>query len=234
MTSKTLGWLMACALLAVTTTSVQAATLQIYQDKSAWASNVGTVSTEDFADNTLNAGLQIKTTQGQIDTATGKWSDVLSPDRQARQLQTVDSLDSAIPTDTNGTTLSQTRFTFSEAIMSVGGDWDTQPGGHGTKIWLTLLNGGIEVLSQEIPHLNGTFWGLVSDLAFTDMVLTSGTNAAIKETYFLDNLVYGSRNAPQTSANTVATPLPAAFWLFVSGLLGLISIKRRSTTRGSS
>lgn len=210
MKSKTLAWLIPLAGAVFMASSIQAATLEIYTDKSAWASKSGAFATETFDDSLLDKGLSITSTQGLIEQ--GMWRDVLAP-------------------DTYGKEPSNTRLSFAGNVMSLGGDWDTRPAGHGTKIWLTLYQGATPILSREIPHLEGSFWGLVSDTAFTDIVLTSSDGQGIKETYHLDNLVYGM---PDASNKLAAVPLPAAFWLFASGLLGLFSIRRRHRPRSAA
>lgn len=208
MKSKTLAWLIPLA-GAVFMASAQAATIEIYMDKSAWVSKTGAFATKTFDDSPLDNGLSTASTQGRV--ASGMWQDVLSPDTDSKKA-------------------GNTRFSFAHDVMSIGGDWDTRPAGHGTRIWLTLFQGATQILSREIPHLEGSFWGLFSDTAFTDIVLTSSDGPGIKETYHLDNLVYGTPTA--LSSSTV--PLPAAFWLFASGLLGLFSIRRQNRSPRSA
>ncbi|TCT23963.1 VPLPA-CTERM sorting domain-containing protein [Thiobaca trueperi] len=214
MTSKTLAWLIPLA-GAVFMASAQAATLEIYTDRSAWASKTGAFATETFDDSPLDNGLKLTSTQGRV--AQGIWQDVLSQ-------------------DIYGNELSNTRFSFADGVTSIGGDWDTRPAGHGTKIWLTLFHGATQILSREIPHIEGSFWGLISDTAFTDIVLTSSDGSGSqeiyrRETYHLDNFTYGTSNA---SDKLASVPLPAAFWLFASGLLGLFSIRRQNRSPRSA
>lgn len=202
MKSEILAWLTPLAGAVFMASSLQAATIQIYTDKSAWTSKTGAFAIETFDDSLRNNGLSAASTQGTVES--GMWQDVLFPGADGRKP-------------------SNTRFSFAHDVLSIGADWDTRPAGHGTKIWLTLFQGATQILSREIPHLEGSFWGLVSDTAFTDIVLTSSDGQGVKETYRLDNLVYGTPIAPLSST----VPLPAAFWLFASGLLGLFSIRRR-------
>jgi hypothetical protein len=166
----------------------------VYTDKASWESAFSTVATEDFTDSVLNTGVSVVSNNGSV--TGGEWQDVI-------------------------TSTGTTTFSFASGIFGFGGDWDLAgPGGQGTGIivTLTLLAGGTEVLTTEIPRtLAGTFWGFVSDVAFTDVLLTMGTQATGIETFHMDNMVY--------SASPV--PVPAAVWLFGSGLLGLLGLKRK-------
>lgn len=167
----------------------------VYTDKASWGSAFSTVATEDFSDTVLNAGVTVVSDAGSV--TGGIWSDRMDP---------------------SGDT---TTFSFASAIFGFGGDWDLAgPGGQGTgiAITLTLLAGGTEVLTTEIPRTTaGTFWGFVTDVAFTDVLLTAGTQQGVAETFHMDNMVY--------SASPV--PVPAAVWLFGSGLLGLLGVRRK-------
>ena len=227
MTSKTLKWLVPLLGFVATIQLAQAATLQIYTDQSKWEADVKVFASEDFADGILNDGLSsIVSDPGKINAAPGviqdgKWRDVLWP-------------------GANGVVGNSTRITFTQNILSFGGIWDTSPAGHGSQIRLTLLNGDQPILSEIIGHRSGTFWGFVSNTPFSSILLTSGTadddeddDNAIKETYNLDNLVYGNGPLPPPTALTQLTsavPIPASIWLFASGLLGLIGIRRRQTS----
>jgi len=170
----------------------------VYTDKASWESAFSTFSTEDFSDSVLNAGVSVISNAGEI--VGGEWSDRVVPSGDS------------------------TTFSFATGIFGFGGDWDLAiPGGEGTgiTITLTLLAGGTEVLTTEIPRsISGTFWGFVSDIAFTDVLLTAGTQSGIAETFTMDNLVY-------SSSPTSAVPVPAAVWLFGSGLLGLLGVRRK-------
>lgn len=192
----------------------QAATT-IYTDKSAWESEFSAYSTEDFSaydgafvqvfNPTLQNGVSVTSDvgfAGSLYYEGGHWHDELSKDGLAPG--------------------NKTTFHFSSGIFGFGGDWDVAHGLPGTGITLTLslVGGGTEVVSTEIPNdLGGDwtydFWGFASDVAFTDVLLTTGTQGDLPlkiETYHLDNMVYSA--AP--------VPVPAAVWLFGSGLIGLV------------
>lgn len=192
--NKKVGLLL--ALVCVFGLSLQAnAATTIYTDKASWEAAFFSVTTEDFTDSALNAGVSVVSDAGSV--TGGIWSDRLVPSGDS------------------------TTFSFASAIFGFGGDWDLAgPAGQGTGITLTLtlLAGGTEVLTTEIPRSTaGTFWGFVSDVAFTDVLLTAGTQSGVAETFHLDNMVY--------SASPV--PVPAAVWLFGSGLLGLLGVRRK-------
>jgi hypothetical protein len=184
------------ALVCIFGLSLQAqAATTIYTDRSAWEASFNTSTTEDFSDAALNAGVTVVSDAGSV--SGGVWSDRLVPSGDS------------------------TTFSFASAIFGFGGDWDLAgPGGQGTGIafTLTLLAGGTEVLTTEIPQTTaGTFWGFVTDVAFTDVLLTAGTQIGSAETFYLDNMAYSSS----------PVPVPAAVWLFGSGLLGLLGVRRK-------
>lgn len=191
--NKKVGLLL--ALVCVFGLSLQAnAATTIYTDKASWEAAFSSVETEDFSDSVLNAGVSVVSDAGSV--IGGEWSDRLTP---------------------SGDT---TTFSFASGVFGFGGDWDLSPSGQGTGIivTLTLLAGGTEVLTTEIPDtISGSFWGFVTDVAFTDVLLTAGTQGGVAETYVMDNMVY--------SASPV--PVPAAVWLFGSGLLGLLGVRRK-------
>ncbi len=170
----------------------------IYTDRSSWESNFSTFSTEDFSDAVLNAGVSVVSDSGNV--VGGEWSDLVVPGGAS------------------------TTFSFSQGIFGFGGDWDLAgPGGQGTgiAITLTLLAGGTEILTTEIPRdTSNTFWGFVTNIAFTDVLLTAGTQVSGVETFTMDNMVYSSASP---------VPVPAAVWLFGSGVLGLLGFRRKAS-----
>jgi hypothetical protein len=196
--NKRITILLALVCMLGLTIQVHAATT-VYTDKAAWESAFSTVATEDFSDTVLNAELSVVSDAGEV--TGGVWHDRVVPGGDS------------------------TTFSFATAIFGFGGDWDLAgPGGMGTGITVTLslLAGGTEVLTTEIPRsIAGSFWGFVTDVAFTDVVLTAGTQSGVAETHTLDNLVY-------SSSPVSAVPVPAAVWLFGSGLLGLLGVRRRT------
>ncbi len=214
MGTNRLAWVVVVLGLFIASTCPRAATIQVYNDQASWELQSPGFSTEDFEGGALSDGLMIASDLGSI--RNGMWQDIVTPDR---------------PGGRDDST--RTRFDFSSEIMSLGGIWNTVPAGHGTKIRITLINDQEQVLSSEIPHLRGEFWGLVADTPFTSVLLTVGSHAGVKETFHLDNLVFGSyvpETTPDASLAPVsAVPLPASFMLFGSGLLGLAMIRRHST-----
>lgn len=71
--------------------------------------------------------------------------------------------------------------------------------------------------SVSSPNVNG-FFGLTSDVAIDYVIIRNGIFPDVgNDRFFIDNL----------SADTVV-PVPAAVWLFGSGLIGLIGFARRN------
>ncbi len=118
-----------------------------------------------------------------------------------------------------------TVWAFSTAVTSFGADWDFNNGGAGTGIdvKIDLLLGGIVVAgailnpSAVTPFVG--FWGFTSTIAFDTVILSTGPQAGVAETYSMDNLGF------------TVIPLPAPVLMAGSGLLGLAAVRfaRRRT-----
>jgi hypothetical protein len=118
-----------------------------------------------------------------------------------------------------------TVWTFSQAMRGFGGWFDLAgPGGVGTgiKVTLSLVGGGTEVVSGEIPgSIEGDFWGFISSKAFTAFSFTEGSGGCCVETYNLDyaKAVYAPAVVP--------VPASALFLGFsLAGLGGLGAMRR--------
>ncbi|EXJ16631.1 hypothetical protein [Imhoffiella purpurea] len=205
------------------TQDISASTI-VHTDKSSWKSQVLALThafqTEDFNDATLNAELTYRTRVGGVYQPEhgagddgGVWKDrVAKPSHHYAELTTT--------------------FEISGGAYAIGGNWDMTPAGHGSHVAISLLDvTGQVISSHEIPYLQGEFWGVVSDAKFSSVLLSSyhDANDLIQETYYLEDMVY-SWDGPSPRASTQGTqavvPLPAAFWLFTSSLMGLIGIGR--------
>ncbi|MFD2110521.1 hypothetical protein [Thiorhodococcus fuscus] len=197
--------------------TVSAATI-IVTDKAAWETQIldltHAFNTENFDDSTLNSELSYSTGAGGVYEPNigagdddGRWKDLVAkPKGPFVELTTT--------------------FEISGGSYGIGGNWDLSPAGHGSHIEITLLDAaGLEIASHEIPYLEGEFWGVISDQKFSGVKLASydGANDRTQETYYLEDMVY-SRGDIMAAATAV--PLPAAFWLFTSSLLGLVGIGR--------
>lgn len=167
-------------ILLFTTQSYAAVT--IYTDRSAWESALGSSYSEEFfEDAVLNPDISVVSDVGYVDTINQYWWDRLAPGGD------------------------QTTFSFSGQAIAFGGHWDLAgPGGVGTGIQLTLINGGTYDIPDEIPNTTGNneFWGFISDTAFTSVRLTAGTQAVGVDTYTMDSMVYAF------SSSTPAVPIP--------------------------
>lgn len=115
-----------------------------------------------------------------------------------------------------------TLFSFDAPILGFGGDWDLAgPGGQGTGISITTMNGGSFVVTQEVPRtLENDFWGFISDMEFSSLSFFEGSQASGVETYTLDNL---------TTGGVSPVPLPAGLPLLLVGLGGLAALRRKKS-----
>lgn len=187
----------ALCLYALTQASANAAFV-VYTDESAWQAAVGSFETEDFEDLTLQSPLSTISSDGNI--SGGLFNDQVN----------------------DGPVLISTSFNFDPGVWGVGGTWDLSPGGAGTGISVTTTAGTF-FIGEIVPNTNG-FWGFVIDETIESMNLSEGscinndcTQPGAVETYTLDNLHMA----------TSPVPVPAAVWLFGSGLIGLVGIARR-------
>ena len=75
------------------------------------------------------------------------------------------------------------------------------------------------------------FWGIVSDTTFDAILMTHGSQQALKETYAMNYMKYGVNdvNLVTTTVPTesvTGVPLPGALWMFVSALVGMTFVRR--------
>jgi hypothetical protein len=170
-----------------------AATFTVLTDRTAFESALTNIVVEDFDDGSVDAPFSVISDAGSV--AGGLWADRVDPGGD------------------------QTTFSFAQATLGFGGDWDLAPEGAGTGIAVTVefAGGGSQAVGTEIPNTTTgfSFWGFTSDMAFTSVTLTSGTVPNIAETYEMDNMTISP------------IPLPAAAWLLGGGLIALGGFGRR-------
>lgn len=190
---------LACAavMAALASTPAVAATINQYTNQATFLAGLTSISVEDFNDGTVDAPFSVSSSVGSV--GGGVWNDRL-------------------------TTSQTTTWSFASAVNGFGGLWDQSPGGPGMGIAFTLTligNAGQQLASFEVPNsLTGSFFGLISDVGFSSILLTAGSQGGIAETYNMDNLTTG----------VSAVPLPAGFGMLVVALgsLGILRRKRRS------
>jgi hypothetical protein len=187
------------------------AAIVIYTDKTEWENALnGQFLTEDFTDLELNTGVSFVATapSGHINPVTttpsgpvgGYYTDVMANNN---------------PNDPS------TTWSFTPEITAYGGDWTLGgPGGSGNS--LNVYIGDSTFVGRIPSSYMGGFWGFISDSPFASVKL-QGATGSNQQNYQLDNMVY----SPVSVSASVSTPIPAAVWLFGSGLIGLIGITRR-------
>ena len=173
---------------ALSASAVTAATA-IYTDVAAFdLATGGNLNMEDFSDTTFE----------NVSISTNTAGSAFLTNGQLR----------ARPTP-GGTTLT---YVFDSPTTAFGGDFDLSPGGAGNGLRFVL--DGSEIVSEEIGAPYVGFWGFVSDLPFTTLVVEAGSGPGIAETHLFDNLSFG------VAAPVAPIPLPAGLLLLLSALIG--------------
>ena len=112
------------------------------------------------------------------------------------------------------TPFNSTEIVFDTPITAFGGNWDLTPGGSGLGIAIDVEG---ELVVQQIPDFfSGQFFGFLSDVTFTRIILTTGTQGGIAETFDLDNVV---------SADTTPVPEPSTILLLCVAAFGLLALR---------
>lgn len=182
------------------------AAVVIFTDRMAWEAAAGSFSEENFNSYTNGVSYEFSpidvgdfTVSVSGSTYGSSWH-FIGPAFNANDVNGTGQLNIATG-DLGGTNLA-----FDKLITGFGANWSGVSNDRTTSIII-----GNEVI--DLPNINGGFFGFISDVAFTsvDFVLTSGA----ADGFAIDNVVYSP------------VPLPAAAWLFGSGLLGLVGMSRR-------
>lgn len=190
----------ALAMLTSWVTTVGAATITIYTDKTAWENALGgQVATEDFSDDQLNPGVSfVSTESGHINPALECYQDVLASQSQNEPM---------------------TIWSFAPGIKGYGGNWTLGgPGGSGNSLLIYVGDPPLFVGAISNSY-NGGFWGFISDDPFTTVTLIggSGTN---QQNYSLDDMVYSNCQAfTKGDMNCDGDVNSADIPLFVAALL---------------
>jgi hypothetical protein len=166
----------------------------VYTDKSAWEAEVGTYETEDFSDATLNPGVSVVTDQGYV--TGGLWWDQVD--------------DGDWPLNTGGE-IWTTTWTFDDPIYAWGGTFDAyDPGGPGSSIKVTYID-GTSIFVGTIPNtINDAFWGFVSDEPFIQVHLEDAALIVEAcETYAMNDMVYSW--SPEVTVDKVWTMTNVCF-----------------------
>ncbi len=186
----------AVALVAFACTTAQAGTV-VYTSSSDWENQVVSFDTEDFNDPTLNSGITLDSTVGNVDSS--------APDKFWDRL----------------TGSGFTVWEFDTALRAWGGTFDLAgPGGPGQSI--NVFNGNSLVFVGNIPNsTSNTFWGFTSTTGFTKVKLIAGSAPGVAETYTMDNMVYATQVVPLPPAAWLGLGL-----LGTIGLVGRLRRRR--------
>lgn len=108
-----------------------------------------------------------------------------------------------------------TTWHFATPVHGVGALFDLSINEPGTGI--DVFADGFQVSpSPSIANtFAGQFFGFLSTSTFTDIMFAADGQSGVQETYLMDDLHY------------CPVPVPPAVWLFGSGLLGLVGLRRK-------
>ena len=172
---------------------------EFLNDKPGFESAANALVLEDFNDGVLDAEVSVVSGNGFINV--NFWDDLL-------------------------TSTASTTWSFDPPINAWGGVFDCTPAGPGSGIDLELVDGTMFSVPNGIPgSCSGQFYGVVSDMAFKSVVLTTSG----QETYDMDDMVYsfvliaGELLSLDTSALMIAGLTSGAVWMIpaVAGLAGV-------------
>jgi len=159
-------------------TTVGAATVTVYTDKTAWENAVGgQFLTENFADDQLNPGVSfVSSESGHINPAQECYQDVLASQSQNEPMTT---------------------WSFVPEITAYGGNWTLGgPGGSGNSLLVYIAD--LPLYVGSIPNsYGGGFWGFTSDTPFTSVRLIGG-GGTNQQNYCLHDMVYSQVPEPAT------------------------------------
>ena len=159
-------------------TTVSAAIVTVYTDKTEWENALGgQFMTEYFEDDILNPGVSfVSSESGHINPAEECYQDVLA------------SLSQNEPA---------TIWSFAPEITAYGGNWTLGgPGGSGNSLLVYIAD--TSFYAGTIPNsYNDEFWGFISDTPFTSVEVVGGEGTN-QQHYSLDDMVYSQVPEPAT------------------------------------
>lgn len=163
----------------------------VYTDKANWEAAVGSWATEDFSDATLNPGVSVVSDNGYV--TGGLWWDRVD--------------------DGDWGDYGETTWTFADPIYAWGGTFDANiPGGPGSSIKVTYLDGTETDVGTIPATIQDTFWGFVANEPFTKVHLVDAElEEGACETYEMDDMVYSW--SPQVDVDKVWTMTDVCFEL---------------------
>lgn len=139
-------------------------------------------------------------------------------------LNTFDGIDTSIYGGTNGSILSQTVNALAGDVISFSYNFNTDD--YLPYNDFSLVAGDAQFLLENVATVGeggSSGWNNFSFTAlsdFTDLkfIVSNDTDTAFNSTLYIDNISSGSVSA---------VPVPAAVWLFGSGLVGLLGFNRK-------
>ncbi len=187
------------------------ASLISYTDRSTWESAVGSFSTEDFnSESTLNFNLGANSV-GPFDFNIAG-TQVFGGVRTGNEDDNIDGTTFVLGAETQVNSMT---MHFSSPISAFFADFENVNGGSGLNITVdsTLFN-----LPAIFGGQDGSF-GVTSTTPFSSIEFGSVNEHLGNEVFGIDNV----------SFQTSAVPVPAAVWLFGSGLIGLIGMRKKTS-----
>ena len=165
-------------------------------------------------------------TNGNFDSGLTGWNieGNVTVDNGYAVLNTFDGIDTSVYGGTNGSILSQTVNALAGDVISFSYSFNTDD--YFPYNDFSLVAGDAQLLLSDVATVgdgdssgwqNFTFTAL-SDFSDLKFIVSNHTDTAFNSTLYIDNVSSGSVSA---------VPVPAAVWLFGSGLVGLLGFNRK-------
>lgn len=194
---KILRTLAAVSALVVSTAGTASAQFTVYTNRTAFQNALAGFYVDDFNGNAITTpGASVSASSGSF--GSGRFND------QANQNSTPNTI-----------------WSFLNGTVAFGGEWDAAgPGGPATGLAFSVdfVGGGSASVGTELPNsTSNSFWGFISNQAFSKVYISEGTQSGGVETYYFDNMTTGTTSVPE----------PSSYMLVATGLAGIFAARRR-------